>query len=154
VSRARYTQLAPSIYPLPGTVFQAGTALSALTPGLSDGVVGTVGPVTAEQLSQLGAPYTARDTVGQTGLEQADERQLAGTPGATVSVVSGSGAQVATLATLPPRPGLPVTTTIDPSAQRAAEAALAGEKKSAALVAVNASTGARSPSRATPPSSS
>jgi hypothetical protein len=142
VSRARYTQLEPALYPLPGTVFQAGTALSTLTPGLSDGVVGTTGPVTAEELSRLGAPYTARDTVGQTGLEQADERQLAGAPGATVSVVSGSGAHVATLATLAPDPGSPVTTTIDPSVQRAAEAALAGEKKSAALVAVSASTGA------------
>jgi hypothetical protein len=142
VSRARYTQLEPAIYPLPGTVFQSGTALTALTPGLTAGVVGTIGPVTAEELSQLGAPYTARDSVGQTGLEQADERQLAGTPGATVSVVSGRGAQVATLATLPPHPGIPVTTTIDPSVQRAAEAALAGESKSAALVAVNASTGA------------
>jgi Penicillin-binding Protein dimerisation domain/NTF2-like N-terminal transpeptidase domain len=140
VSRARYTQLAPSIYSLPGTVFQSGTALSALTPGLTAGVVGTVGPVTAQQLSRLGAPYSARDTVGQTGLEQAGERQLAGTPGATVSVVSGRGTPVATLATLSAQPGIPVTTTIEPSVQRAAEAALAGEKKSAALVAVNAST--------------
>ena len=142
VSRARYTQLEPTLYPLPGTVFQAGTALSTLTPGLSDGLVGTTGPVTAEQLSRLGAPYTAQDTVGQTGLEQAAEPQLAGTPGATVSVVSGRGAHVATLATLAPHPGSPVTTTIEPSVQRAAEAALAGEKKSAALVAVSASTGA------------
>lgn len=142
VSRARYTQLEPTLYPLPGTVFQAGMALSTLTPGLSDGVVGTTGPVTAEELSQLGAPYTAQDTVGQTGLEQAEERQLAGTPGATVSVLSGSGAHVATLATLAPQPGSAVTTTIEPSVQRAAEAALAGEKKSAALVAVSASTGA------------
>jgi Penicillin binding protein transpeptidase domain/Penicillin-binding Protein dimerisation domain/NTF2-like N-terminal transpeptidase domain len=142
VSRARYTQLEPTLYPLPGTVFQAGAALSTLTPGLSDGLIGTTGPVTAEELSQLGAPYTARDTAGQTGLEQADERQLAGTPGATVSVVSGGGAHVATLATLAPQPGSPVTTTIEPSVQRAAEAALAGEKKSAALVAVSASTGA------------
>ena len=142
VSRARYTQLEPALYPLPGTVFQAGTALSTLTPGLSDGVVGMTGPVTAEELSQLGAPYTARDTVGQTGLEQAGERQLAGAPGATVAVVSARGAQVATLATLAPQPGSPVTTTIEPSVQRAAEAALAGEKKSAALVAVSASTGA------------
>jgi cell division protein FtsI/penicillin-binding protein 2 len=142
VSRARYTQLEPTLYPLPGTVFQAGTALSTLTPGLSDGVVGMTGPVTAEELSQLGAPYTVRDTVGQTGLEQADERQLAGAPGATVAVVSARGAQVATLATLAPQPGSPVTTTIDPSVQRAAEAALAGERKSAALVAVSASTGA------------
>ena len=142
VTQARYDQLKPTIYPIPGTVFQSGTALSALTPGLTAGVVGTVGPVTAQELSQLGAPYTAQDDVGQTGLEQAYERQLAGTPGATVSVVSASGAHVATVATLPPHPGTPVITTIRPSAQRAAEAALAGEKKSAALVAVNVSTGA------------
>jgi len=142
VTRARYNQLEPVIYPIPGTVFQSGNALSAVTPGLAAGVVGTVGPVTAQELSRLGAPYGAQDDVGQTGLEQADERQLAGTPGATVSVVSGSGAHVATLATITARPGTPVTTTIDSAVQRAAEAALAGENKSAALVAVNAATGA------------
>ncbi len=142
VSQARYDQLKPTVYPIPGTVFQSGTALSAVTPGLTAGVVGTVGPVTAQELGQLGAPYTAQDDVGQTGLEQAYERQLAGTPGATVSVVSAGGAHVATVATLPSHPGRPVITTIRPSAQRAAEAALAGEKKSAALVAVNVSTGA------------
>jgi hypothetical protein len=142
VTRARYDQIKPTVYPIPGTVFQSGTALSAVTPGLTAGVVGTVGPVTAQELSQLGAPYSAQDDVGQTGLEQAYERQLAGTPGATVSVVSASGAHVATVATLPSRPGTPVITTIRPSAQQAAEAALAGEHKSAALVAVNASTGA------------
>ncbi len=142
VTRARYDQLKPTIYPIPGTVFQASTALSSVTPGLTAGIVGTVGPVTAQELSQLGAPYTAQDDVGQTGLEQADERQLAGTPGATVSVVSSSGTHVATVATLPSRPGTPVSTTIEPSVQRAAEAALAGENKSTALVAVNASTGA------------
>jgi Penicillin binding protein transpeptidase domain/Penicillin-binding Protein dimerisation domain/NTF2-like N-terminal transpeptidase domain len=142
VTQARYDQLKPTIYPIPGTVFQAGTALSAITPGLTAGVVGTVGPVTAQELSQLGAPYTAQDDVGQTGLEQAYERQLAGTPSATVSVVSASGTHVATVATLPSHPGTPVITTIRPSAQRAAEAALAGEKKSAALVAVNVTTGA------------
>ncbi len=142
VTRARYEQLQPTIYPIPGTVFQSSTALSAVTPGLTAGVVGTVGPVTAQELSQLGAPYTAQDDVGQTGLEQADERQLAGTPAVTVSVVSASGAHVATVATLPSHPGTPVITTIRPSAQRAAEAALAGVKKSAALVAVNVTTGA------------
>jgi cell division protein FtsI/penicillin-binding protein 2 len=45
------------------------------------------------------------------------------------------------VATLPAHPGTPVTTTIDPATQHAAEAALARERKSAALVAVNASTG-------------
>jgi cell division protein FtsI/penicillin-binding protein 2 len=142
VTRSRYNQLEPTIYPIPGTVFQSSTALSAVTPGLTAGVVGTVGPVTAQELSQLGAPYTARDDVGQTGLEQADERQLAGSPGATVSVVSAGGTHVATLTTLAPHPGTAIATTIEPSVQRAAEAALAEERKSAALVAVNASTGA------------
>ena len=141
VSQARYSQLEPTIYPIPGTVFESGNARSALTPGLAAGLVGTVGPITAQELGQLGAPYDATSIVGQTGLEQADERQLAGQPGATVTVVNPSGTKVATVATLPSHPGTPVTTTIDSATQHAAEAALAGEKKSAALVAVNASSG-------------
>jgi cell division protein FtsI/penicillin-binding protein 2 len=123
-------------------VFQSGSALSAVTPGLTAGLVGTVGPVTAQELSQLGAPYSAQSDVGQGGLEQADERQLAGTPGATVSVAGPSGADMATVAKLPAHAGTPVSTTIKESVQQAAETALAGEKKSAALVAVNASNGA------------
>jgi cell division protein FtsI/penicillin-binding protein 2 len=141
VSQARYNQLQPTIYPIPGTVFQSSNARSAITAGLAAGVVGTTGPITAQELSQLGAPYDANSLVGQTGLEQADERQLAGQPGATVTAVTSSGAKVATVATLAARPGTPVTTTIDPGTQHAAEAALAGERKSAALVAVNATTG-------------
>jgi hypothetical protein len=141
VSRSRYNQLAPAIYPIPGTVFQSSTALTAATPGLTSGVVGTVGPVTAQELGQLGTPYSAQSVVGQTGLEQADERRLAGTPGATVAVLTKNGAQVATVTTLPAHPGTAVSTTIKESVQRAAEAALAGEKKSAALVALDASTG-------------
>ena len=141
VSQARYSQLQPTIYPIPGTVFQSGNARSAITPGLAAGVVGTVGPITAQELGQLGAPYSAASTVGQTGLEQADERQLAGQPGATVTVVNQSGTSIATVATLRSHPGAPVTTTIDPATQHAAEAALAGEGKSAALVALDASTG-------------
>src|SRR5580700_1379583 len=141
VSQARYNQLEPTIYPIPGTVFQSSNARSAITPGLAAGVVGTVGPITAQELGQLGAPYDATSTVGQTGLEQADERQLAGQPGATVTVVNPSGTKVATVTTLAPHPGTAVTTTIDSAVQHAAEAALAGEKKSAALVAVNATSG-------------
>jgi cell division protein FtsI/penicillin-binding protein 2 len=141
VSQERYNELAPTIYPIPGTVFQSGSARSAITPGLATGLVGTVGPITAQELGQLGAPYDAQSVVGQTGLEQADERQLAGQPGATVTVVNHNGTSVATVATLPSHPGTAVRTTIDPAVQHAAEAALAGEQKSAALVAVNASTG-------------
>jgi cell division protein FtsI/penicillin-binding protein 2 len=142
VSQARYNQLEPTIYPIPGTVFQAGSARSAMTPGLAAGIVGTVGPITAQELGELGAPYDAQSVVGQTGLEQADERQLAGQPGATVAVVNANGTGIATLATLPPHRGTAVQTTINPAVQQAAEAALAPVTRSAALVAVSASTGA------------
>jgi cell division protein FtsI/penicillin-binding protein 2 len=141
VSQDRYNELEPTIYPIPGTVFQSSTARSAITPGLTSGIVGKVGPVTAQQLSQLGAPYDETSVVGQTGLEQADEKRLAGQPGVTVTVVNANGTTVATAAKVPAKPGTPVATTINPAAQTSAETALAGEKKSAALVAVSASTG-------------
>ncbi len=141
VSQDRYNELEPTIYPIPGTVFQSSTARSAITPGLASGIVGKVGPVTAQQLSQLGAPYDETSVVGQTGLEQADEKHLAGQAGVTVTVVNANGTTVSTAAKVPAKPGTPVATTINPAAQTAAETALAGEKKSAALVAVSASTG-------------
>jgi cell division protein FtsI/penicillin-binding protein 2 len=142
VSQARYQQLKPTVYPLPGTVFESSTAQQAVTSGLSSGIVGTVGAVTAEELKNLGGAYDDSSVVGQTGLEASAEKQLAGTPTATADVVTAKGAKVATLATLAGRDGTPVKTTIDPAVQNAAEAALSGEKKSAALVAVDASTGA------------
>jgi cell division protein FtsI/penicillin-binding protein 2 len=142
VPQARYEQLKPTLYPLPGTVFDSSTAPQAITPGLTAGVVGAVGPITAQEMQSLGGAYGAQDVVGQSGLEAANERQLAGSPDVTVSVVSAKGAHVATLATLPGHAGTPVQTTIDPTMQRAAESALSGEKKTAALVAVNAQTGA------------
>jgi cell division protein FtsI/penicillin-binding protein 2 len=46
-----------------------------------------------------------------------------------------------TLASKKPVPGSPVQTSINPTVQRAAEAALAHERKAAAIVAVDASTG-------------
>jgi cell division protein FtsI/penicillin-binding protein 2 len=140
VSMARYEQLKPVIYPVPGTVFQTTRQRAPLTAGLSY-LVGSVGPVTAQQLQSLGTPYTAASVVGQTGLEAADERQLAGQPGATITAVDTTGATVATVTTLSPRPGTPVQTSIDPLVQEDAEQALAGVHKSAALVAVNAATG-------------
>jgi len=142
VPQARYEQLKPTLYPIPGTVFASSTTPLAITPGLTAGAVGTVEPVTAQELQSLGGAYSAQSVVGQSGLEAASERQLAGSPDVTVSVVTAGGAHVATLATLPGHAGTPVRTTIDPNVQRAAEAALSGEKKSAALVAVNAQTGA------------
>jgi cell division protein FtsI/penicillin-binding protein 2 len=141
LTKARYLQLKPTLYPIPGTVFQATLERSAITPGLEAHVVGSVGPITAQELRALRAPYDASSIVGQTGLEQIYESQLAGKPGVKVNVVGPHGALIATVATVAPRPGRALETSIDPTIQKAAEAALAVEPHSAALVAVRASTG-------------
>lgn len=140
ISWARYQQLKPKIYPIPGTVFETINERTPITPGLGY-VVGSVGPITEQQLQQLGPPYNAADVVGQTGLEEADQRQLAGQPGATITATTAQGAPVGTVATVKPRPGTPVQTSIDPQVQRDAESALASMHKQAALIAVNAQTG-------------
>jgi cell division protein FtsI/penicillin-binding protein 2 len=144
ITQARYQQLEPTIYPIPGTVFQTTSERTPITPGLGY-VVGAVGPITSQQLQQLGPPYSAADLVGQTGLEGAYQKQLAGHPGATITAVNpadGNPApQVQTVATLAPKPGTPVQTGIDPRIQADAEAALAGMNKQAALIAVSADTG-------------
>jgi cell division protein FtsI/penicillin-binding protein 2 len=146
VSKARFEQLKAqpgpgNVYAVPGTQFELSGARAAITPQLAAHVVGSVGPITAEQLQQLGAPYDAGSQVGQAGIEQAYERRLAGTPQTKIGVIDTAGATTATLATFPGHAGQPVTTGIDPRVQRAAEAALAGVKRNAAMVAIRASTG-------------
>lgn len=130
-----------ALYAEAGTVFQNTSARSAVTPGLARHLVGSVGPITAEELKQLGAPYDAGSVVGQTGLEAAFEKQLAGRAGGTVDAVNGAGHSVATVATFQPTPGTPVTTSIDPAVQSAAESAMSGVTGTAALIAVRVSTG-------------
>lgn len=138
---ARYQQVKPIIFRVPGTRFQRRTGQMSVTADLAAHVVGSVGPITAEQLKQLGAPYEQSDSVGQTGIEAQYERQLAGTPGGSVQVVAADGSVLATAFDLAGHAGTPVQTTIDLHTQQAAEAALNGVKQPASLVAIRASTG-------------
>jgi hypothetical protein len=147
ISRARFIQLkaAPgpnNVYTVRGTEFQNSTSEAAITAHLGAQVVGSLGPITAEQLHNLGAPYNASSIVGQTGLEAAQERTLAGTPATRIEVESANGNAVTRLATLPGKPGQAVSTSLNPRVQRAAEAALATSKHAdVAMVALRASTG-------------
>ncbi len=141
---ARYQQLGGSgsvLYRIPGTVFRHTTAPTVVTPGLAAHLVGTVGPITAQQLQQLGRSYDSASVVGQTGLEAAYEKGLAGTPGGAVTIVGPDGVTGLTLATFAPRAGTELVTSIDPNVQRAAELAMASVSSDAAFVAVRASTG-------------
>ena len=129
------------LYKVQGTVFQHTAQRQAATPGLAAHLVGTIGPITAQELGQLGPPYDATAIVGQTGLEQVYEKELAGAPGGHIEVLNANGQTVSTVASFAPRPGKAISTTIDLQVQQAAEAALAGISGNGALVAVRASTG-------------
>lgn len=146
VSRARFEQLkaepgAGNVYEVPGTQFESSDKTEAITKQLSAHLIGTVGPITAEQLKQLGAPYDASSVVGQTGLQESQERTLAGTPTTEIEI-ERAGATVTKLATFPGKKGTPVRTSIDPTVQRAAEAAVASSTRpDVSMVAIRASTG-------------
>ena len=146
ITRARFEQLraasgADNVYAVPGTAFEASTDRHAITDQLAAHLVGTVGPVTAEELHRLGRPYDATSVVGQSGLESAYQSRVAGVPRTALAALDASGARVATLATFGGRRGRPVQTSIDPVVQRAAEAAVAGHTRDVAMVAIRASTG-------------
>jgi cell division protein FtsI/penicillin-binding protein 2 len=137
-----YQAVKPAIYPVPGLTFAEEVGRSYDGPASAKLLLGSVGPVTAEDLERLGAPYQTGDQIGRgNGVEAAYERQLAGTPSGEVRVADQDGTAVKVLHRFAGKEGRAVRTTIDPLAQRAAEQALAGTAKPAALVAVQPSTG-------------
>ncbi len=103
-------------------------------------VVGSVGTETAGVLRVNGDPYRPGTTVGLTGLQQTFQRQLTGTPYTAVVLTQGGQAAVL-LKTWKGSRGRPVRTTLDSGVQLAADHALAQLPDSAAIVAVQASTG-------------
>ncbi|MGZ4306874.1 MAG: penicillin-binding transpeptidase domain-containing protein, partial [Solirubrobacteraceae bacterium] len=147
VSLGRFDQLKSqpgldNVYSVRGTEFERSSAPGAITPQLAAHVVGSLGPVTAQQLKTLGNPYDAASIVGQSGLQASQQRTLAGVPSIHIDIESASGAPVKLLARFGGRPGAAVRTSIDPRVQRAAEAALAqSTRPTVSMVAIRASTG-------------
>jgi cell division protein FtsI/penicillin-binding protein 2 len=137
-----YQAVKDAIYPVPGLSFQEGVGRQYDGPASARMLLGSVGPVTADDLKQLGAPYQTGDQVGHgNGLEAAFERRLAGTPSGEVRLAGKDGKAAKVLHTFAGKDGEPVETTLDPLAQRAAESALDPLGKPAALVAVRPSSG-------------
>lgn len=139
--RSDYERVRARIHPLPGVHFQTGSRPLAPTREFARPVLGIVGPATSEALKVARGPYTAADEIGLSGLQQVYQRRLAGTPSGGVILAGPSGRRLATLFTAAGSPGRPVQTTLDEDIQMAAESALGGVKRPAALVAVDASTG-------------
>lgn len=137
----RYDQLRPLLAPVPGVVFRRATARLTPAEGFALHVLGRTGEATAERLAELGPLYQAGDVVGLSGAEGAFERELAGAPSGEVRVLDGAGATVAVLHRVTGSPGVAVRTTLDTATQTAAERALEGVARPAAIVAVDASGG-------------
>jgi cell division protein FtsI/penicillin-binding protein 2 len=139
---ADYQAIRDRIYPVPGLRFQKGVGREYNGPASTRMLLGSVGPVTADDLKELGAPYQTGDVTGHgNGLEAAFERQLAGTPSGEVRLAGEDGEAVKVLHEFAGSDGQAVETTLDPRVQEAAEAALDPVAKPAAVVAVRPSTG-------------
>jgi cell division protein FtsI/penicillin-binding protein 2 len=104
-------------------------------------ITGQVGTEAAKQLVRDGDPYRPGTTAGLSGLQQAYQATLAGTPTTEVVVQSESGRRFKVLKRWKGHPGTTVKTTIDLAVQEAARRAMSGLGFSAAVVAIQASTG-------------
>ena len=136
----RYSQVRAPLAAVPGIFFRKTGTRGPMREGFAAHTLGRVGPVTAEVLEDLSMPYQVGDVVGLTGLERALERTLAGRPAGEVSLIRASGARER-LHRFDGTQGRPAPTTLHLAVQEAAEAALQGVTASAALVAVEVSTG-------------
>jgi cell division protein FtsI/penicillin-binding protein 2 len=140
LSPPAYERVRSRLYPVPGTVFRRSVG-RAVAPGAPPQVVGEVREATAEDLRRLGSGYDPGDRVGASGLERSREAELAGRPEGRVVLVDAGGRRIRRLASFPGSAPRPVRTTLDPGIQRAADQALEGTGKPAALVALDASSG-------------
>src|SRR4030095_16720878 len=125
------------IHPVPGLRFQDGVGREYNGPASTRMLLGSLGPVTADDLKQLGAPYQTGDLVGHgNGLEAGFQRRLAGTPSGEVRLVGKDGKTAKVVHRFDGNDGEAVETTIDPRAQEAAEVALDPAAKRRGLLAI------------------
>src|SRR5581483_2513237 len=139
--RPAFDPVKATLNAVPGVVFQTATVDLAPTPTFALPVLGKVGPATADALKAAGPGFEATDNVGLNGLEGVYQQRVAGTPSGSVQIVDANGSTLRQLFSVQGHDGDPVHTTLDVATQTAAEAALTGVAKPAALVAVQASTG-------------
>jgi cell division protein FtsI/penicillin-binding protein 2 len=140
--REAYDQIRSRIHPLPGTVFREDTLPLAPTREFARALLGTVGEVTREQLDTNPGRYLVGERVGQSGLQEQYDAWLRGTPGVEIRYRRDGAVSDEVLYRAEPVPGQALRTTLDQRVQLAADAALAGQARPSALVAVRVSDGA------------
>jgi cell division protein FtsI/penicillin-binding protein 2 len=137
-----YDAVRSIIHPLPGTVFRTGTELLGPTSRFAQPLLGHVGTATADIVKASSGRVGDGDRTGLDGLQRVFDAQLSGSPGIGIYAAGPDGTAVRKLASLgAPKPGTPVQLTLDPAVQTAADDALRSVPQSAAIVAVQPSTG-------------
>lgn len=142
--RDDYDQIRDRIRPLDGTVFREERRHLAPSRTFARALLGTVDPVTAEDIENNPGLFDAGDYTGHGGLAEQYEEQLRGTVGQAVVIARTAPDEVVEdieVERIEPVDGTDLATTLDADAQRAAEQALGAESKPAALVAVRVSDG-------------
>ena len=138
LSPGEYSQLRGKLSKIPGLRIRQRT--ERLFDSIAPDVVGSVGTETASVLRVDGQEYRPGTTVGLSGLQQAFNPRLVGTPRTDV-VLQQAGLPARDLKTWPGSAGTPVRTTLNATVQLAADQALSQLPTSAAIVAVQPSTG-------------
>ena len=137
---AEYRQLARQLHKVPGLTAIKRRVL--LFNSIAPAVVGSVGAESSPALRNAGIAYRPGATVGVgPGLQSRYQSYLTGTPKTEVVAENASGRTVRVLKTWPGRAPAPVRTTIEASVQRAALHAVSAAPGSAAIVAVQVSSG-------------
>ncbi|HEX2129829.1 MAG TPA: penicillin-binding transpeptidase domain-containing protein [Solirubrobacterales bacterium] len=136
-----YEPIRDELDAIPGV--QIGTRELPLAPSkeFARALLGTVGPITEEQLEEFGDPYAVGDNVGQSGLQAQFEEQLAGTPTLSVVTRDDDGTPIDTLLEIEGERGKPLRTTLAGGIQTAAEETLGNSNDVTALVALEPSSG-------------
>ena len=135
----QYSRMAGRLDRVPGLIVRQEQL--RLFTSIAPAVVGSVGTETSTVLRNQGIAYRPGATVGLSGLQKARQRDLAGTPTISVVTETANGRQVAVLQSWPGQASRPLRTTLDSGLQTAADGAVASLPESAAVVAVQASTG-------------
>lgn len=138
LSPHQYAAMRLELKRIPGIEIRQRT--ERLFDSIAPDVVGSVGTETARVLRINGEQYRPGTTVGESGLQLTFQRRLTGTPETEV-VLQQAGQAAVLLKSWRGTSGSPVRTTLNSTVQLAADQALSGEPRSAAIVAVQARTG-------------
>jgi cell division protein FtsI/penicillin-binding protein 2 len=136
---ADYHRLAHQLSKVPGLTAHRRRML--LFNSIAPAVVGSVGAESSPALRNAGIAYRPGATVGLSGLQARYQSYLTGTPKTQVVAATASGRTVRVLKTWSGRAPASVHTTIDASVQQAALHAVSAASGSAAIVALQPSSG-------------